>query len=387
MRFPLIILLPFLVALAGCAAMSGVEPTDLSFIRAGVTEADVEQVLGKPVAQRRENFGSLNAYTYDQGTDAVLPQNYRGCVGACAMAYLIILPLSVLEHGDIVSKQKGSISMVFDTDWKLAFAAAYHSPTAATESLPDIAGKYSAFLSGDAKAAYALGEIALAPQQKAELLEAAAKGGYADAQYELGNIYKLGDGFARDQSKAVTWWREAAAQGHALACMKIADAYRFGKGVPRNETEARFWLTKAADAGNIEARQILYKESERDAVTASAKAGNRDAQVRLANIYRYGLDAPKNLHKAARLYALAASAGDDFAAYALGNIYNIKETGDPEIADPVRAYMWYSIAERMAADDPEDIRRLKNGVADTMPSNQITEAERLANEWLTQHPQ
>ena len=42
----------------------------------------------------------------------------------------------------------------------------------------------------------------------------AAEQGYADAQYNLGNMYDKGRGVPEDKAEALKWWRKAAEQGH-----------------------------------------------------------------------------------------------------------------------------------------------------------------------------
>ena len=52
-----------------------------------------------------------------------------------------------------------------------------------------------------------------------------AKGGDADAQYNLGSVYETGFGVEADPDEAVRWYKEAAAQGHQLAQLKLGIMY------------------------------------------------------------------------------------------------------------------------------------------------------------------
>ena len=45
----------------------------------------------------------------------------------------------------------------------------------------------------------------------------AADQGHAQAQFNLGVMYKNGQGVVQDYSAAMKWWRMAADQGHAMA--------------------------------------------------------------------------------------------------------------------------------------------------------------------------
>ena len=58
-----------------------------------------------------------------------------------------------------------------------------------------------------------------------ELYTLAADQGYADAQYNLGNMYVRGEGIEQSTSKAREWWAKAAAQGqeNAINNLKILD--------------------------------------------------------------------------------------------------------------------------------------------------------------------
>ena len=52
--------------------------------------------------------------------------------------------------------------------------------------------------------------------------------------------------------------------------------------------------------------------------------------------------------------------------------------------DIVQAYMWFSLA---AAQGNEKARRDRDTAASKMTPNQITEAQRMALDWLAKHPQ
>jgi len=49
------------------------------------------------------------------------------------------------------------------------------------------------------------------------LFRLAAEQGYADAQFNLGNMFTNGQGVAQDREEAIRWYRLAAAQGNAFA--------------------------------------------------------------------------------------------------------------------------------------------------------------------------
>lgn len=80
-----------------------------------------------------------------------------------------------------------------------------------------------------------------------EDLEKAAESGDADAQYEIGLHYHLGDPVPQNDREAVRWYLKAAKQGNAPAMRYLADHYREGKGVPRDDNEAARWRQNAIE--------------------------------------------------------------------------------------------------------------------------------------------
>jgi hypothetical protein len=79
--------------------------------------------------------------------------------------------------------------------------------------------------------------------------KALAEQGDAEAQFNLGLMYDLGEGVPENDSEAVKWYRKAAAQGYAKAQLNLGNMYRNGLGVPENHAEAVRWYRKAADQG------------------------------------------------------------------------------------------------------------------------------------------
>lgn len=97
-----------------------------------------------------------------------------------------------------------------------------------------------------------LGSISRLPQDYAEAAKwyrLAADQGDAQAQYNLGVMYDLGQGVPQDDAKAVKWYRLAADQGFAQAQYKLGIIYDNGKGVPRDHVVAHIWFNLAAAQG------------------------------------------------------------------------------------------------------------------------------------------
>jgi TPR repeat protein len=60
-----------------------------------------------------------------------------------------------------------------------------------------------------------------------------------------------------DYSRAVTIWRPLAEKGNADAQFDLGEAYRLGRGVPINLGAAATWFERAAKQGHLDAQRIL----------------------------------------------------------------------------------------------------------------------------------
>jgi len=87
--------------------------------------------------------------------------------------------------------------------------------------------------------------------------KAKAEAGDADAQYNLGLMYVLGEGVEQDFKEAVKWYQKAADQGDAIAQSNLGLMYQKGQGVEQDFKEAAKWWQKAADQGNVDAQNNL----------------------------------------------------------------------------------------------------------------------------------
>ena len=77
----------------------------------------------------------------------------------------------------------------------------------------------------------------------------AAEQGLANAQSNLGVMYKEGRGVRQDDAQAVQWYRKAAEQGDAQAQYNLGVMYDNGQGVRQNYKIAKEWFGKACDNG------------------------------------------------------------------------------------------------------------------------------------------
>ena len=77
-----------------------------------------------------------------------------------------------------------------------------------------------------------------------------AEQGYASAQYNLGQMYRNGQGVPQDDAEAVKWYRLAAEQGNAYALFTLGYFYSTGQGVPQDKVMAHMWYNISAAIGN-----------------------------------------------------------------------------------------------------------------------------------------
>jgi len=187
----------------------------------------------------------------------------------------------------------------------------------------------------------------------AKLLRPLAEQGLAQAQFNLGMMYALGNGVPQDYTEAVKWHRLAAKQGHANAQFNLGLMYAKGNGVPQDYKEAAKWYQLASEKGIAE------------------------AQDNLGSMYSKGNGVPQDYKEAMKWHQLAAEHGLANSQLNLGVMYG---NGQGVLKDNALAYMWAYIAATNETNS--EIRGLTTEVQDLlakrMDSNQITEAQALA---------
>jgi len=152
----------------------------------------------------------------------------------------------------------------------------------------------------------------------------------------------------------------AAARALALA------ALLFAAGGPPAQADFAEGLA-AFDAGDF--RGAL------DAWRPLAEAGDAEAQVALAGLYRGGLGVPADLTAAARWYRRAAGQGEAVAQLNLGDLYS-RGAGVPR--DLVQAHLWLSLA---AVQGRRWAARRREEIATAMTAAELAEAKRLLEAW------
>lgn len=93
--------------------------------------------------------------------------------------------------------------------------------------------------------AYAQGNFVLALEKFKPL----AEHGNAQAQYNIGMMYRQGKGMPQDDKEAAAWLSKAAEQGYVEAQENLAVLYSQGRGVAQDWVQADKWFSIAAVSG------------------------------------------------------------------------------------------------------------------------------------------
>ncbi len=113
-----------------------------------------------------------------------------------------------------------------------------------------------------------------------------AKGGNAEAEFKIGEMYETGFGTTKDMKLAKEWIMKAAAQGHEMAKFKLL-----------------YWDMKKN--GITKSNKAQYKD-----LVAKANSEDPGAQYYLGKIYADGAGVPMNREKALDLYNKATLQGN-----------------------------------------------------------------------------
>ena len=129
-----------------------------------------------------------------------------------------------------------------------------------------LAGQAIADPLADATSTYAAGDY----EKAAKLYRPLAEKGNAEAQYNLGVMYRAGRGVPQDFKEARKWYQLAAEQGNALALFNLGWMYAGGKGVPQDYVKAQMWFNIAiANAEGDMRKQFIV---DRDSIASSMTA-------------------------------------------------------------------------------------------------------------------
>ena len=95
-----------------------------------------------------------------------------------------------------------------------------------------------------------------------------ARGGDAEAQHYVGEIYEKGMGLAPDYAQALAWYTRAAEQGYAKSQVALGYFHEMGLGVEADLAESLKWYRRAAGAGSGE---LVFAEAAREKFEAQQR--------------------------------------------------------------------------------------------------------------------
>ncbi len=132
----------------------------------------------------------------------------------------------------------------------------------------------------------------------------------------------------RDYAQAIAEWRPLAEKGNADAQFNLGQAYKLGRGVPADLRIAQSWYEKAAQAGHAEAQAnlglILYQSGKKAAampwIKRAAERGDPRAQYVYGTELFNGDVVSKDWPRSYAMMTRASAAGLPQAADSLGQM-------------------------------------------------------------------
>lgn len=131
-----------------------------------------------------------------------------------------------------------------------------------------------------------------------------------------------------DYSTAVSEWRPLAVQGDPDAQFNMGQAYKLGRGVPADLNTATEWYRKAAEQGHLKAQDnyglVLFQNNQRETampyIQASAARGEPRAQYVLGTAHFNGDIVAKDWVRAYALMTRASASGLSQASQSLSQM-------------------------------------------------------------------
>ncbi|CAE7200099.1 esiB [Symbiodinium sp. CCMP2592] len=182
---------------------------------------------------------------------------------------------------------------------------------------------------------YALGLGVARDFQKArKLLELSMERGFARACTLLGFMYQSGQGVAQDFQKAKKLYEVAIKRGDECALSKLGYLYETGHGVAIDFRRAKELYELGIEKGSDDARSCLGRlyqnglgvtrdfQKARDLFEEGMAEGDAEAFVGLGNIFEFGQGVATDFQRARKLYETGMERGSAAAPTALGNLYH-----------------------------------------------------------------
>lgn len=239
---------------------------------------------------------------------------------------------------------------------------------------------------GSASAMLRYGQYAVDFVHGLTYIKQAADMGYAPAQRELGNLYRVGrlPHVPKDAEKAIEWLTKAADNGEGLqlgrsmarerALFRLSYMYEVGELVQINPELSSEYMQKAIELQAFSAAELFgyategFQDSYRYTRLA-AEMGHSDAQTNLAQWQVYGFEEfnapeleayeiPQDATQALKWLDLAASAGNVRAYETMGDIYRRGiRAGDRYLLerDGLKSVKYYRWAAQRGSDSAREL--------------------------------
>jgi len=177
-----------------------------------------------------------------------------------------------------------------------------------------------------------------------------AKEGDPEAQFKLGDFYRLKNGVG-SIAVAAEWFLKAAIQDYAPAQMALALLYLDGLEPEDYERNARYWLQKAAQSDCKESSKLLHELNSADeklegvVLLAEADMGNPQAQFECGMMLILGMGLRQDVAAGVNLLVEAAMGGHAKARAEMESCYFF---GENPVSTGTRE--WLALSARQ--DDP-----------------------------------
>jgi len=240
MSKPIAILVVAAISLYGCSG--NIEQETVRSIEIGTSRAEVEEILGEPVTSEETSVGIIHTYSFniDANESSSLPDNYGGCVGPCAMAQLVNLPVTLLVDASGAFDEEKELHIVYGEDDRIIelirFIPERDSPENAILSERQIAAQRGLTISqaqnGDPEAQYTVARMNSGLDRFMWLCRAAMNG-HAKARFEMGISREYGyRPVNKDLVLAYVWYVLADRSG-----------FEGGGTLPADPTPRNYWRT------------------------------------------------------------------------------------------------------------------------------------------------
>ena len=159
-----------------------------------------------------------------------------------------------------------------------------------------------------------------------------------------------------DNQAAFRFFERSAKAGNVEGQVRLAQMYSRGQGAPQNYAEAALWNQRAAEQGSPEGQSLL------------------------GAAYSIGRGVPQNYPEAFKWLRLAAEQGNASAQFNLASLYYL---GRGVRKDYVQALKWFNISAAHFTSSTERYMALSmvTDVASLMTPAQVREAHELAVRW------